>query len=604
MEKDNLKILVYQEQSESTVNQCWPCLIESSNKNSVPMNNYTKGSLNLKSILYIQNIYNSSNKLLPNKLTNLIKLDLSDNYLKDLPDYLDLLKNLQHLILNNNQLSCLPSVIGNLEKLVSLKVHNNNIKEIPENIGNLSNLEDLDLSSNKLRDIPGTYKMLNRLKYLSLANNNFMCTPDCLRTGMCSLEMLDLSQNNHIMLNVPLCSIKIKRFYAKENDICPSFLNWIFTNKYYKLEEVLLDYTVFQKFNFPSEEIPMLNITKLSMIQCQLSEQLLSEIIKRLKCPESLNIGNDEITKKGNTFWVLPIKDIQDKSNLKEINLRKTNIPMIPKCINEFLTLVTIDASCNNITWLPDEICDLHNLQNLIINNNLLVSLPDSIGQLASLKTLIASYNALTCLPSSMMHLNNLQFLDLYDNKFFTATDININMTCLQGIDLEQNYFSTNDLPSYENLRAVLLEYWIKEFREVGLKKESECSDDNESLHSFYSYKINDDELQEVQNSSEWVEENWDDSENSADEFDPNEYWKPKLRQCSPIFAYKRQILQSHFCPADLHAKSILKHFRQMLNNDTFSSNTEFETDLRWRIRSSRFLFSIQNERIKKGRGI
>ncbi|KAF7406107.1 hypothetical protein HZH68_005476 [Vespula germanica] len=582
MEKDNLKILVYQEQSESKINQCWQCLTESSNTNSVPTNNYTNESLNFKNMLYIQNTYNSSNELLPNKLINLIKLDLSDNYLKDLPDYLDLLKNLQHLILNNNQLSYLPSVIGDLEKLISLKVHNNNITEVSENIGNLSNLEDLDLSSNKLTDIPCTYKMLNRLKYLSLANNNFICIPDCLRIGMCNLEILDLSQNSHIMLNVPLCSMKIKRFYAKENDICPSFVNWMFTNKYYKLEEVLLDYTVFQKFNFPSEEISVLNIKKLSMVQCKLSEKFLSEIIKRLNCLESLNIGNNEITMKGNTFWVLPIQDIKNKSNVKEINACKTNIPMIPKCINEFLALVTIDASFNYITWLPDEICDLHNLQNLIINNNLLVSLPDSIGQLTSLKTLKASYNALTCLPSSMMHLNNLQFLDLYDNEFHAATDININITCLQGIDLEQNYFSTNDLPItksyYENLRIALLEYWNKEYREVGSKKKSECRDSNESLHSFYTYNTNDDELQEIQNSSEWVEENWDDSENSADEFDPNEYWEPKPRQCSPIFAYKRQIFQSYFCPSDLHAKSIGKHLKQILHNATLSLNTEFET--------------------------
>lgn len=438
MGEDNLKILIYQEQSESTENHCWRCLTVSSDKNLVPMNYFTNESLNLKNILYIQNIYNFNNELLPIKLTNLIKLDLSDRYLKDLPDYLGLLKSLQDLVLNNNQLSCLPSVIGDLEKLVSLKVQNNNITEVTKNIGNLLNLEYLDLSSNKFRDIPCLYKMLNRLKYHSLSNNNFICTLYCFRIGMCSLEMLDLSQNSHIMLNVPLCSIKIKRFYAKKNDTCPSFLNWIFTNKYYKLEEVSLDYTVFQKYNFPSEEIPMLNITKLSMVQCKLSEKFC--------CPESLNIGNDKVTKKGNIFWVLPIKDIQDKSYLKEINICKTNIPMIPKCINEFLSLVTIDASFNCITWLPDEICDLHNLQNLIINNNLLVNLPDSIGQLTLLKTLITSYNALTRLPSSMMHLNNLQFLDLYDNQFFTVTDININIPILQGMDLEQNYFSTNNL--------------------------------------------------------------------------------------------------------------------------------------------------------------
>ncbi|XP_043490452.1 leucine-rich repeat protein SHOC-2-like isoform X1 [Polistes fuscatus] len=580
MEEKNPKILVYKEQAESIINHCQRSLMESSGMNSILMNNYNEESSNSKSVLHIQDSCNLKKEFLPNKLTNLIKLDLTNCYLTELPKYLCLLKNLQHLILNNNELSCLPNVVGDLKELISLKVHNNNLKEVPENIGNLLNLEDLDLSFNKLTDIPCTYKILNRLKYLSIANNNFTCIPNCIKTGMSSLEMLVLSQNIHIMLDIPLHSTNIKRFYARNNDICSLFPNWIFNKKYNQLEEVLLDHTVFKNFYFSSKKIPISNIKKLSMIECKLSEQLLSQIFKRLASPESLNIGNDVLTAKINLFSFLPIQDINTKSSLKEINIRQTNIAKIPKCINEFLALVTIDISYNYITWLPNEICELHNLQNLIMNDNLLVSLPDSIGQLASLKTLKANNNALTSLPSSIIHLNNLQFLDLYNNELFKETNVNINMTTLQGIDLEQNYFLTNDLPityNYEHLRAALLEYWNEKFRVVGLKKETVYDSDNK-FDSLCIYNTNDDKFSEVQTSFEWSKENWDESDDSAEDFDPNECWKPKLIRCSPLVAYKRKFLREYFCPADLHAKPTLKHVQQMIDNGILSLNTEFET--------------------------
>ncbi|XP_015180987.1 PREDICTED: protein LAP2-like isoform X2 [Polistes dominula] len=579
MEEINPKVLAYKEQTESTINYCQNSRMELSGMNSISMNNYNEESANLKSMLHIQDSCNLKKEFLPKKLTNLIKLDLTNCYLTDLPKYLCLLKNLQHLVLNNNQLSCLPNVVGDLKELISLKVHNNNLKEVPENISYLLNLEDLDLSFNKLTDIPCTYKMLNRLKYLSLANNNLICIPDCIKTGMSSLEMLVLSQNNHIMLNISLRSKNIKRFYATNNGICSSFPKWIFNNIYNQLEEVFLDHTVFENFHFSRNNVSISNIKKLSMIECKLSEKILKEIFQRLKSPESLNFGNSVLTANRNLFCLLPIQDIKTKSSLKDINICKTNIAMIPKRINEFLALVTIDISYNYITWLPDEICDLHNLQNLIINDNLLVSLPDSIGQLASLKTLKASNNALTSLPSSIMHLNNLQFLDLYNNELFKETYVNINMTTLQGIDLEQNYFLTNDLPityNYEHLRAALLKYWNEKFRVVGLKKEPVY--DDEFVDSLRTLDTSDDKLSEEQTSFEWSKENWDESSDSAEEFDPNECWKPKLIRCSPLVACKRKNLKEYFCPADLHAKPILEYVQQMIDSGILSSNTEFET--------------------------
>lgn len=102
--------------------------------------------------------------------------------------------------------------------------------------------------------------------------------------------------------------------------------------------------------------------------------------------------------------------------------------------------------------------------------------------------------------------------------------------------------------------------------------------DSDNKFDSLCTYDTNDDKLSEVQTSFEWLKENWDESDDSAEEFDPNECWKPKLIRCSPLVAYKRKTLREYFCPADLHAKSTLKHVQQMIDNGILSLKTEFET--------------------------
>ncbi|KAK2586650.1 hypothetical protein KPH14_011695 [Odynerus spinipes] len=584
MEKDNVEILKHEEHIEVDIIQLWQFLTKLCSTSMMLNNDYIKELLNLEDIDVIKDIHNYMNKFvsLPTsfseRLTNLIQLDLSNNNLKDLPYSLCLLKSLEHLALNNNQFSCLPSVVANLKSLKSLKVHNNYIKEISESIGNLENLEDLDLSYNKLTDIPFAYKKLHRLKCFSLAKNNFSKIPDCISAGMRNLEILDLSQNKYIILDIPLYSIHIKRLYARQNDICPAFPKWILTSKYYELEEVSLDYTVFKNFYFPNET-SVSNIKKLSMVQCKLSQANLQNIIKRLKHIESINIGNNTQISKCNIFWFLPIQDIQDKSNLKEISAHRTGIPMIPKYINELVNLIMIDVSFNSINWLPDEICYLTNLQTLIINNNLLSYLPDSIGQLQSLKKLKANHNLLTRTPSSMIYLNNLKFLDLYNNEILSAREIIINLTCLQGMDLEQNYFSTTDLPitksHYENLRCALLQHENGQSRALIGPKVEPIYDEEKSYCSSYSTRDSFDnvEVYESDDSPEFVEENWDDFD-SADEFDPHECKEPTLQ---PSFSYcELALFRQRFCPADLHAKPIAECIARMINDGSLSWKTEF----------------------------
>ena len=82
-------------------------------------------------------------------LTNLIRLDLSFNYLTALPSDIQSLLNIENLWLNGNPLDSLPSEIENCRKLKVLDLRQTQISTIPREVGRLKNLFLLDL-----RDTP------------------------------------------------------------------------------------------------------------------------------------------------------------------------------------------------------------------------------------------------------------------------------------------------------------------------------------------------------------------------------------------------------------------------------------------------------------------
>ena len=104
---------------------------------------------------------------------------------------LNLLQNLQNLKLNANPNKIdSPLANGNtklsIKSLVSLELQNNNLKELPEFLCNLENLVDLDLSSNRLANfnlncllfrLNNDYYEPSKLKQLNLNNNPLKC--DC-----------------------------------------------------------------------------------------------------------------------------------------------------------------------------------------------------------------------------------------------------------------------------------------------------------------------------------------------------------------------------------------------------------------------------------------
>lgn len=400
----------------------------------------------------IENISLVQNNLdsLPNGfieyISKLVDLDLSNSCLRSLPKSFNMLKRLVSLNLNNNQFSSIPNVICELYNLEKLWASGNKIKYLPYNLGNLSKLETLSLNANQLKDLPNSYAKLNQLKVCRLSTNKFKKIPNCVARGMESLQILEFSQNNHVNLDVYPKSTNLTTFYAEENDICPSFPNWILSSSYKKLETVSLNKTRFETFHQPTRT-SICYVKKLFMKQCDLNNKNIEFIITGMIDLEELVLGNKKVLYQ-NYFQIMPINKKERPCSLKELDIQNTGLPQVPKTIQKFVNLINLNLSCNNIFFLPKEICTLRNLITLIIDNNHLTTLPKNFGKLTSLKELKLCHNKLVKLPLNMKSLHNLEYIDLYDNEFEIIPIVVLFFRNLKGLDLEQNYFPTERIVS------------------------------------------------------------------------------------------------------------------------------------------------------------
>lgn len=126
------------------------------------------------------------------ELKNLTHLSLNQNHLTYLPSSLGALTSLEQLHIAGNKLEGLPIEIGLLTHLEILKVNNNRISVIPPSVGDCSALIEIDISSNLLIELPETFGNLQNLKALHLRNNGLKSLPSTLFKKCVQLSTLDL----------------------------------------------------------------------------------------------------------------------------------------------------------------------------------------------------------------------------------------------------------------------------------------------------------------------------------------------------------------------------------------------------------------------------
>ena len=131
------------------------------------------------------------------------------------------------------------------------------------------------------------------------------------------------------------------------------------------------------------------------------------------------------------------------KEHIVSMNLSANDLDQLPKSIDQFINLTSLDLSQNQLTKLDDSITKLTKLNSLIVTNNRLNenSLPKNFSLIFStnLKVLSLGGNQFTSIPDCIFELTNLRSLYIGSNQLAALPRKIKNLEKLQNLYLGGN---------------------------------------------------------------------------------------------------------------------------------------------------------------------
>lgn len=353
----------------------------------------------VQSISLVEEGLNNINEL-DEFLPNLLKLDLSNNYIKFLQGIpttifdLNLSGNkienltsfkdfydLQYLNLSNNYLTNL-NVLNNNIHLTSLNLNGNEIHNL-KGIEKMINLVNLDLSSNKLHGkLDFNKSKLTNLQELNVSDNKITQLVNL--QELPSLRVLTVNDNHLVHLECGIKHQHLKKLSVKFN----------------KLEQLdLLNFPLLRVLRFDGNRLnKLLNLRKLKYLEEVSAKSQINEIIieetSTVKDIKTLDLsGNNYLKSEKFLTW-------QPLVNINSLTLSAINIQMLPKNFGSiFPNVHELNLNFNKLTNI-DSLQGLTNLRKVyLVSNNLskvehvLISLKGSRTSLKSLDLRLNSLN-------------------------------------------------------------------------------------------------------------------------------------------------------------------------------------------------------------------
>jgi Leucine-rich repeat (LRR) protein len=113
----------------------------------------------------------------PNIAKNVVRLDISDNEISEIPKEIGQLINLRQFYCTYNKISEIPKEIGQLINLREFWCCNNKISEIPKEIGQLIDLQKFNCIYNQISEIPKEIGQLINLQEFNCCKNKISEIP-------------------------------------------------------------------------------------------------------------------------------------------------------------------------------------------------------------------------------------------------------------------------------------------------------------------------------------------------------------------------------------------------------------------------------------------
>ena len=336
------------------------------------------------------------------KQGHLVRLDLSDNQLKSIPESLSSLTELTCLELTFNQLESIPESIGRLTKLTHLDLKYNRLKSIPETLGSLTRLGELHLRGNRLESMPESLGNLRQLTLLDLSDNQLKSIPESMGSLM-QLTLLDLSHSH--LKSIPesmgnLTCLEILSLNDNRLESIPESMGSLM-----RLKKLYLSHN--QLESIPESLGRLMRLERLHLRRNQLKS--IPESLGRLTRLEKLYLS-------GNRLESIP-ESLGSLTWLELLYLSHNQLRTIPESLGSLTRLERLFLNDNQLTSIPESMGSWTVLRELDLRSNSLAELPDAIGRLGNLVVLQADRNVLTELPQSFGQLPNLKRLYLQHNR-------------------------------------------------------------------------------------------------------------------------------------------------------------------------------------------
>jgi Leucine-rich repeat (LRR) protein len=370
---------------------------------------------NILTLLLSNNGLTELTSVVISSCTRVKHIDISNNFISDLPACLGELAYLESFCAESNCLSRIPDDLGRLSSLNCLTIDRNlhindppsdvsdtilfvkrvsqskltkcldlcslNLREIPISVVLYAGIiTDLNLSGNQISIIPSSFALLTSIKSLNLSSN-FIHTLNA-GIALLTLEHLHLNQNRLCFLPPELClctslkhlNLKDNPWQSPSNELLEcsvqAILSYLscFLDARQSCEIWLRDLPVSR---FPMESFFLSNATKLVALDCNISEMPSS-------CFRLSRVQNLDLSR--NSFEGTLDTGLCHFKGLVRCNLSHNKIRSLPMCLGFACLLQHLDVSHNNLYTLPPSLCRCSDLSTVDVRHNFITRLPARMG--------------------------------------------------------------------------------------------------------------------------------------------------------------------------------------------------------------------------------